>query len=114
MSRVPLAVFWSLFMGGWGAAFPFLGLYFRENASLSGTEVGIVLGALPLVGLVAQPVWGQISDRSGSRSRILGLVCLAAGTSYLVVPLAGGFAAILAVMALSAGLCSAGAELATP
>jgi MFS transporter, PPP family, 3-phenylpropionic acid transporter len=113
MSRVGLAAFWSLFMGGWGATFPFLGLYFRENAGLSGTEVGIVLGALPLVGLVAQPVWGQLSDRTGSRSRTLGLVCLAAGVSYLVVPLARGFAPILGVMALSAGFSTAVGPLAT-
>ena len=113
MSRVDLAAFWSLFMGGWGATFPFLGLYFRENAGLSGTEVGIVLGVLPLVGLVAQPVWGQLSDRTGSRSRTLGLVCLAAGVSYLVVPLARGFASILAVMAVSAGFSTAVGPLAT-
>jgi PPP family 3-phenylpropionic acid transporter len=113
MSRLPLAVFWFLFMGGWGATFPFLGLYFRENAGLSGTEVGIVLGALPLVGIVAQPLWGQISDRTGSRARTLGLVCLASGAIYLAVPLAGGFAAILAVMALSAGFSTAVGPLAT-
>jgi PPP family 3-phenylpropionic acid transporter len=113
MSRVGLAAFWSLFMGGWGATFPFLGLYFRENAGLSGTEVGIVLGALPLVGIVAQPLWGQISDRTGSRSRTLGLVCLAAGVSYLVVPLARGFAPILGVMAVSAGFSTAVGPLAT-
>lgn len=113
MSRFPLAAFWFLFMGGWGAAFPFLGLYFRENAALTGTQVGVVLGALPLVGLVAQPVWGQISDRTGSRSRILGLVCLAAGASYFVVPLAGGFVAILAAMALAAGFSTALGPLAT-
>jgi PPP family 3-phenylpropionic acid transporter len=113
MGRLPLAAFWFLFMGGWGAAFPFLGLYFSENAGLSGTQVGVVLGALPLVGLVAQPVWGQISDRTGSRSRILGLVCLAAGASYLVVPFAEGFGPILAVMALSAGFSTAVGPLAT-
>ena len=43
-----------LYFAGLGVFFPFYTLYLRENAGLSGTEVGIVLATLPLVGMVAQ------------------------------------------------------------
>ena len=62
---VPLAVFWFLFFGGLGVFYPFYTLYLHENAGLSGTEVGAILAVMPLVGMVAQPFWGQLADRTG-------------------------------------------------
>ena len=75
--------------------FPFYGLYLRENAGLSGTQLGWVLAMMPLVGLVAQPFWGQVADRTGARSRILTLLSLGAVFGYLVLGAANGFLAIL-------------------
>jgi PPP family 3-phenylpropionic acid transporter len=113
MHRTPLALFWLLFMGGLGAIFPFFSLYFRENGGLSGTQVGAVVGVLPLVGLLAQPLWGRLADRTGSRSRILALVSCAAGLTYLLVPMARGFVPILLAMALVASFSTAVMPLAT-
>ena len=75
--------------------FPYYGLYLRENAGLSGTQLGWVLAMMPLVGLVAQPFWGQVADRTGARSRILTLLSLGAVFGYLVLGAANGFLAIL-------------------
>jgi len=75
--------------------FPFYGLYLRENAGLSGTQLGWVLAMIPLVGLVTQPFWGQVADRTGARSRILTLLSLGAVFGYLVLGSANGFLAIL-------------------
>jgi len=68
---VALAAFWFLYFCGLGIFAPYYALYLRENAGLSGTQVGIVLAVLPLVGIVAQPVWGQVADRTGARVRVL-------------------------------------------
>ncbi|MEN8185481.1 MAG: MFS transporter, partial [Myxococcota bacterium] len=105
--------YWFLFMGGLGAIFPFFGLYFRENAGLSGTQVGVVLAALPVTGFLAQPLWGQVADRTGSRARVLAGVSMGAGITYLLVPLADGFLANLAVMALVAFFSTATIPMAT-
>ncbi len=67
-----------MYMGALGMFFPFYGLYLRENAGLSGTQLGWVLAMMPLVGLVAQPVWGQVAYRTGARSRIRTLLSLGA------------------------------------
>jgi len=75
--------------------FPFYGLYLRENAGLSGTQLGWVLAMMPLVGLVTQPFWGQVADRTGARSRILTLLSLGAVFGYLILGAAKGFYGIL-------------------
>ena len=102
MLRSPLVWFWLLYMGGLGAVFPYQSLYLRENAGLTGAEVGLVLAVRPLVGMLAQPFWGQLADRTGSRSRVLGTLALASAATYAVFPLADGFAALLFAMAASA------------
>ena len=70
---------WFFCLGGLGVFFPYYSLYLHENAGLDAAQVGIVYAVLPMVGLLAQPFWGQIADRTGSRSRVLSF--LAAGTA---------------------------------
>ena len=63
-----LSVLWWFMLSGLGLFFPFYALYLSENVGLSGTQVGLVLASVPLVGLLAQPFWGGLADRSGARS----------------------------------------------
>ena len=67
----------------------------------------------PLVGMAAQPLWGQLADRTGSRTRTL--VVLAAGTTlgYLLLPQAKTFPVLVAAMAFSALFSSAAMPMAT-
>ena len=74
-----LSLFWFTYFCGLGVFFPYYTLYLHENAGLDGMQVGLVLATLPLVGAIAQPLWGYLADRTGARSRILILV--AAGTA---------------------------------
>lgn len=59
--RVPLSLFWFLYLGAQGIFFPYYSLYLKENARLSGTEVGLVLAIIPLVEILAQTFWGQVA-----------------------------------------------------
>jgi len=86
---------WFFCLGGLGLFFPYFSLYLRENAGLSGSQVGVVLAMLPLVGTLAQPLWGQLADRTGARSRVLVLLALGAATGYLALAWARGFAALV-------------------
>jgi len=99
---VRLGAFWFVYLGAVGIFFPFFSLYLGESAGLSGFEVGAVVSALPVVGMVAQPLWGQLADRSGARGRVLALVAAGAGLAQLAVAGAHGFAALLAATALLA------------
>ena len=91
-----------MYMGALGIFFPYYSLYLRENAGLSGIQLGWVLAMMPLVGLVAQPFWGQVADRTGARARILTLLSFGAVLGYLVLGAAEGFTFILAAGTLLA------------
>lgn len=98
-SHASLSAVWFLYMAGLGLIFPFHALYLRENGGLGGTELGLVLAARPLMGMVGQPLWGQLADRTGSRTRVLGVIAVGAALAYAVFPLAQGFVPLLVAMA---------------
>lgn len=85
---VALSLFWAFYMGGLGVFFPLFALYLRENVGLSGSEIGVVLATSPLIGAFAQPLVGQLADRSGARVRVLFSVTAgaAAGFAGMAVP----------------------------
>ncbi len=100
--RFTMSCVWFFCLGGLGLFFPYFSLYLRENAGLSGSQVGIVLAMVPLVGILAQPLWGQLADRTGARSRVLVLLGLGAASGYLALGQVHGFAAlVLATMWLA-------------
>lgn len=85
---------WFFGLGGFGIHLPYFSLYLRENAGLSGTEVGFILALLPLIGVVCQPLWGQLADRTGSRTRLLVLISSGAALTYLFLGAARSFTSI--------------------
>jgi PPP family 3-phenylpropionic acid transporter len=58
-----------------------------------------VLAALPTVGLFAQPLWGNVADRTGARSALLAFLTLAASLGYGALGRAGDFAGLLTTVA---------------
>ena len=98
MSRI--ATFWFLYMAGMGLVFPFQAIWFRENAGLSGAQLGMVLAMRPIMGMICQPLWAQLADRTGSRRAVLTALTVANGIAYLALPNAGSFPGLLIAMAL--------------
>lgn len=90
-----MALVWFFCLGGLGIWFPFYTLYLHENAGLSGQQVGQVMAMLPLMGILGQPFWGQVADRSGSRTRVLALIALCAAVGYTGLGLARSFPGFL-------------------
>ena len=86
-----LSLYWFLYLGALGILIPFFGLYLVEGAGLSATEVGTVLATSPLVALVAPTFWGQIADRSSSRTRVLVFATLGVAASCALYGLLDGF-----------------------
>ncbi|MDR7073845.1 MFS transporter [Fictibacillus barbaricus] len=60
---------------GIGSLFPLLGVYFKEEVGLSGTEIGTLMSISPVVMIFAQPMWGMITDYS-RRPRAVLSFCL--------------------------------------
>jgi PPP family 3-phenylpropionic acid transporter len=97
-----LGAFWFLMMGPLGLLLPYYGLYLRENAGLSGSEVGAIFAVMPLVAMAGQTLWGVTADRSGMRARVLVVLCGGCAAGYLAVGAAGGFLALIGATALLA------------
>ena len=95
---IPLTLFWFIYFGSLGIFFPYFSLYLRENAGLSGTELGVILAIPSFVGMIAQPFWGQVADRTGARGRILALLTLGTALGYLGLGFVQGFWPIVAAM----------------
>src|SRR6266403_1263502 len=60
---IPLTLFWFVYFGSLGIFYPYFALYLRENAGLTGTEVGLSLAILRDEGRHAfgrVRVWGTI------------------------------------------------------
>ena len=82
--------------GALGTFFPYFALFLRENVGLSSAQVGIVISVPPLVGLFAQPAWGQLADRTGSRVRVLVFLCIGAASGFAALSHADGLVATIA------------------
>jgi PPP family 3-phenylpropionic acid transporter len=102
-----LSLYWLLALGALGVFFPFYSLYLAENAGLASSRVGAVMAVIPLVGIAAQPAWGMLADRSGSRTRVLTTVTFGATAGYALLYFAHDFASLLSATALLALFSSA-------
>ena len=66
---------------------PYLVVFLSQKA-FTGAQIGLILGAMPLAGLVFQPLWSLLSDVL-SRRRVLMLIALA---GLIIASLGMGFA----------------------
>lgn len=90
-----LAFYWFAALAALGVFFPLFSLYLSENLGLRGYEIGFVTATIPLTGLLAQPFWGALADRSGSRVRILALLTAGAAAGYTNLAQQEAFASVL-------------------
>jgi len=97
-----LAVIWWFALAGLGLIFPYAALYLSTNAGLSGSQTGVVLAMLPMVGLFAQPFWGQVADRTGRRSRVLAGLTFGTALGYALLGLPDSFLGFVLCAALLA------------
>jgi len=99
---IPLTLFWFVYFGSLGIFYPYFALYLRENAGLTGTQVGLILAISPFIGMLTQPFWGHLADRTGARSRMLALLTLGTALGYLGLGMVEGFwPIVLATAALA-------------
>ena len=98
--------------GGIGTLMPYLALYLAWRG-LSPSGVGLVLGLMAAVGVVAVPVWGAWADRRHGAQQALRLSCFAAAVASVVLLCAGGWLpAVLVSAALLAAMRAPGEALA--
>jgi len=96
-------LFFALLFSAVGVFFVYLALYLKTSG-LSGSQIGVVLGIIPLVGSLVQPLWGLASDIYQVRRGALAVACFGvAATAWLYNAGSGfgwfvGLTLLLAVM----------------
>ena len=98
---------WFCSIGALGVFYPFFALFLRENVGLSSMQLGLVLGIMPLVGLVAQPAWGQVADRTGSRVRMLVVLGAGSALGYFALGRSAGLGSVVIANVLLASFLTA-------
>lgn len=89
-------LFFALDYTGVGIIGPYLALYLT-SAGLSGGEIGVVLGTIPLVGFLVQPLWGLVSDIYHLRRRALVIGALGVSLTALMLSLTTNFYLLVAI-----------------
>lgn len=92
-------VYFFLLIGGVGFAQPFVNLFYRQQG-LTGTEIGLVLTAGSIIGLLASPWWGRWSDAGAPLTRLLQLGLVAAGITLIVLSQQSTFGWIVLIVGL--------------
>lgn len=83
------------------AVLPYLALYY-EDAGLSGAQIGMLAGLLPLMMMVGAPLWAEFADASGRHRHVLWLSLTASMLLALGLSLAGSFLPLAVLVALFA------------
>ncbi len=95
-----------LFIGGGGFVIPFVSVFYVRQG-LSGTQIGIISTISALVGLLAAPLWGRISDSSAQPRRVLQIALLGGVAYYLALSRQTSFLP-MALLAAGGALALAG------
>jgi len=85
------AFYFVLFLS-FGIIGPYRALYLSQKG-FSGTQIGLLIGIVPLLSIVFQPVWGALSDLLHTRRLLLVISCLGVSASMVGVGLGTSFSA---------------------
>ena len=92
-----LSLFWATLFGALGIFFPFYSLYLKDILGLSGQQIGLAMGVFHLVGLVGQPSWGYLADRTGARKAVLVVITLGMALGFVAFWHVRSYAVLLLV-----------------
>ncbi|HEX5689034.1 MAG TPA: MFS transporter [Roseiflexaceae bacterium] len=83
-------LFFTLLLAAVGVFFAYLALYLK-TAGLSGSQIGIILGMIPLTSFLVQPIWGMVSDIYRLRRGALAAACFGVALSSWLYNAGSGF-----------------------
>ncbi|MCL2047276.1 MAG: MFS transporter [Defluviitaleaceae bacterium] len=96
LELLPFFIYYGTFFMGAAVVGTFMNVYFKEEIGLSLAQIGIISTIGPLVSIIAQPLWGILSDRTNKRS-VLMLLIFGALVAALLFPLHNAFAYIAVI-----------------
>ncbi len=98
--RAARALYFSYY-AAMAAVLPYLALYYQD-AGLSGAQIGMLAGLMPLMMMVGAPMWAEFADASGRHRHVLWLSLSASMLLALGLSLVGSFLPLAVLVALFA------------
>lgn len=87
-SLIPVSIYYALIYMSGGAFFSYVGLYY-SHINLGNEEIGILTSISAVIALVAQPLWGTISDRAKYKNKVLMVCLLLSSVTIWLMPASG-------------------------
>ncbi|WP_339147322.1 MULTISPECIES: MFS transporter [unclassified Sutcliffiella] len=94
--------FYFLTFFSFGALFPLLTVYLKEDVGLSGSQIGMIMSISPVVMIFVQPLWGIFSDYTQKPKQILIWTLFLTAMTGIAFSFMGSYAALLTVAFLLA------------
>ncbi|MDO4546982.1 MAG: MFS transporter [Clostridia bacterium] len=79
----------------------YITVYFDSTGQTT-AQIGMLMGAVPIMSMLAQPFFGNLGDRSKSRSRLLLILCVLSATALFCMRLSGDFYWLMIMICLFA------------
>lgn len=92
-TRLPKSVYF-LFYAALACLVPFMSLYYQQRG-LTGSQIGVLSGLIPLITLASSPLWGGIADATRRHRAVLLLTIAGLWLSVLALFFATSFTGLL-------------------
>lgn len=89
-----MGAFYGTHYAAQGTFFPYLNLYLHTRG-WSGTQIGVVAGIGPVIGVLARPVWGYAADRLNKKREVLAFLSVAIASAVWLYPWSSDFAGLV-------------------
>lgn len=89
--------FYFLFFGALACLVPFLALYYQD-LGLSGREIGVLTGIVPLISMFASTIWGMMADATGRHRLLFFLAIVGTWVSVFLISQADSFVALIPIV----------------
>ncbi|WP_417899273.1 major facilitator superfamily domain-containing protein 6 [Bacillus haimaensis] len=94
--------FYFLVFFSFGALFPLLTVYLKDDVGLSGSQIGMIMSISPVVMILIQPMWGVFSDYTQNPRQILIATLFFTALAGFAFSFVGGYAGLLVIAFLLA------------
>lgn len=93
--------FYAIYFAAGAALIPFLALYY-QSLGLTGTQIGLLTGIVPLVTLVSSTIWGAVADATRRYRAVMLVAIVGLWLSILAMSLADSLGQLLPLVVLFA------------
>ncbi|MFC4321145.1 MFS transporter [Litchfieldia salsa] len=98
-TNLTISIFYFFFFFGLGSFTPLLSVYLNEMG-LSGTQIGTVMSITPIVMIIAQPMWGMITDYTQKPRLVLTGTLITAAVIGLIYSSVNTFSILIFIAAM--------------